>query len=332
MQNQERLDRMRRAMERERLDAMVVRLPENVLLLSGFWPMIGASFLLFPREGRSLCVIPHCYEQESAGCLWEAEAVYHRYGVLDAPEPGNAVCSILSRAARGKGWKRIGYEAGFETIAPPWNSGESQVPASCTLAMYRSAFEGAEIVDASALLQAERRIKTPYEIDRIRTASEISCIGLEAFEQMVAPGTSGVELVAAVEREIMVRGTGHKGATRVRAYAQVAAGPEESAVGYRPNEISTQRRLERGDVALLELGVVADGFWADRTRVRVAGDPSDQQEKAFEAVRQAQEAAVAAIRPGVSGAEVDEAARSVIRDAGFGDFFPHITGHGLGLG
>jgi Xaa-Pro dipeptidase len=85
-------------------------------------------------------------------------------------------------------------------------------------------------------------------------------------------------------------------------------------------------------VALLELGVVADGYWADRTRVRVAGDPSEQQGKAFEAVREAQEAAVAAIRPGVSGAEVDEAARSVIRDAGFGDFFPHITGHGLGFG
>jgi Xaa-Pro dipeptidase len=149
---------------------------------------------------------------------------------------------------------------------------------------------------------------------------------------MVDCGVSGVELAAAVEREVMVRGTGYQGAVRVRAYAQVAVGPEESAVGYRPNEISTLRRLEPGDVALLELGVVADGYWADRTRVRVAGKPSRDQLRVFDTVRTAQEAAIAAIRPGVSGGDIDEAARSVIRDAGYARYFPHITGHGLGFG
>jgi Xaa-Pro dipeptidase len=134
-----------------------------------------------------------------------------------------------------------------------------------------------------------------------------------------------------VEREIMVRGTGYHGAVRVRAYAQVAVGPEESALGYRPNEVSTRRHLERGDVALLELGVVADGYWADRTRVRVCGEPTLEQSKVFDTVRRAQDAAAAAIRPGISGAEVDEVARSIIRDAGYAEFFPHITGHGLGF-
>ncbi len=58
MQNQERLDRMRQAMEAESLDALVLRLPENVLLLSGFWPMIGATVLVFPLDGAPVCVIP----------------------------------------------------------------------------------------------------------------------------------------------------------------------------------------------------------------------------------------------------------------------------------
>jgi len=171
-----------------------------------------------------------------------------------------------------------------------------------------------------------------YEIAKIRIASEISSIGLEAFERLVDVGASGVELAAGVEREIMACGTGYQGAFRVRAYAQVAVGPDESAVGYRPNEVSTRRLLESGDIALLELGVVADGYWADRTRVRVAGQPTQEQFKVFDTVRRAQEAAAAAIRPGVSGAEVDQAARSVIRDAGYAAFFPHITGHGLGFG
>jgi len=331
MENQERLDRMRRAMEAARIDALVVRLPENVLLLSGYWPMIGASVLVFPREGRSVCAIPHCYECEAGPSLWEAEPAYYRYGVLDAPDQGSAIRDILSRTARGKGWKRVGYEADFEVVAPPWNSGEAQVPAARTREIYRAAFDGSELVDISSLLQAQRRRKTVYEIGKVRIASEISCIGLEAFERLVDVGASGVELAAGVEREIMARGTGCQGALRVRAYAQVAVGPDESAIGYRPNEVSTRRRLEGGDVALLELGVVADGYWADRTRVRVAGDPTEEQLKVFDAVRKAQEAAAAAIRPGISGAEVDEIARSVIRDAGYAGFFPHITGHGLGF-
>jgi Xaa-Pro dipeptidase len=331
MENQERLDRIRRAMEAERLDALVVRLPENVLLLSGFWPMIGASVLVFPREGRPVCAIPHCYEFEASLALWEAEAAYYNYGVLDAPDPNSAIGDVLAGAARGKGWKRVGYEADFEVVAPPWNSGEGQVPAASTHQMYEAAFQGCELVDASSFLQVQRRRKTPYEIEKIRKASEISCIGLEAFERLVKVGASGVELAAGVEFEVMSRGTGYKNAFRVRAYGQVAVGPAESAVGYRPNEVSTVRRLENGDVALLELGVVVDGYWADRTRVRVAGEPTDEQHKVFEAVRKAQQAAAAAIRPGISGAEVDEAARSIIRDAGYASFFPHITGHGVGF-
>jgi Xaa-Pro aminopeptidase len=293
--------------------------------------MIGASVLVFPLEGRPFCVIPHCYEYEAGLSLWEAEPVYYRYGVLDAPEPGAAIGRILSWAALGKGWKRIGYEADFEVVAPSWNSGEAQVPAARTREIYRAAFDGAELVDVSSLLQVQRSGKTAYEIARIRIASEISCIGLEAFERLADVGASGVEIAAGVEREIMARGTGYQGAFRVRAYAQVAVGPDESAIGYRPNEVSTLRRLERGDVALLELGVVADGYWADRTRVRVAGEPTQEQSKVFDAVRRAQQAAAAAIRPGVSGAEVDEAARSIIRDAGYSDCFPHITGHGVGF-
>lgn len=332
MDYRERLDRMRRAMEAERLDALVVRLPENVLLLSGFWPMIGASVLVFPREGRPVCAIPHCYEYEAGLGLWEAEPAFYRYGVLGAPDQASALREILSGAARGKGWRRIGYEANFETVAPPWNSGEAQVPAAGTRDICLAAFDGCELVDASALLQVQRRRKTAYEIAKVRLASEISSIGLEAFERLAVVGASGVEMAAGVEREIMVRGTGYQGAFRVRAYAQVAVGPDESAIGYRPNEVSTQRRLESGDVALLELGVVVDGYWADRTRVRVAGQPTEEQCRVFDTVRRAQEAAAAAIRPGISGAEVDEAARSIIRDAGYADSFPHITGHGLGFG
>jgi Xaa-Pro aminopeptidase len=192
-------------------------------------------------------------------------------------------------------------------------------------------FEGCSLIDASPLLQAQRLQKTAYEASKLRVASEISCFGLKTFEEMVEVGVSGVELAAATERSVMASGTGQHGALRVRGFAQVAVGPEETAVGYRPNEISTVRRMQSGDVALLELGVVVDGYWADRTRARVAGQATDEQLRIFETVKRAQEAAIGSIKPGVTGAEVDDAARTVIREAGYGEFFPHLTGHGLGF-
>jgi len=330
--NQDRIERMRLAMEREKLDALVLRLPENVLLLSGYWPMLGICQLVFPREGRASVLIPDYYHEEAGPNLWEAEPRYYRFGVLGAPDPVEVTRAFLADAARGKGWKRVGYEGSFSLIAPAWQAAETLVPNETTRPFYQAAMGDVELIDAAALLQSERRCKTAFEIGKLTTAAEISCFGLELFQEMAGIGVSGVELAAAVEAAVMSRGIGYNGAQRVRAWAQVAGGPAETAMGFRMNEISTTRRLQNGDAALLELAVVADGFWADRTRVRVAGSPTDEQVRVFETLVRAQENAISAILPGVTGAMVDEAARSVLRDAGLEPHFPHITGHGLGFG
>ena len=96
-------------------------------------------------------------------------------------------------------------------------------------------------------------------------------------------------------------------------------------------EITTARKRCSGDPALLELGVVADGYWSDRTRAKVAGKPNNHQEMPFHLVIQAQEAAIKAIKPGVLSEDVDETARSVLRDAGYAGEYLHVTGHGVGF-
>jgi len=332
MVNGERIERMRREMEPARLDALVLRLPENVLLLSGYWPMTGTAVLVFPRESEPVLIVPACFEAEARDMLWEARPAVYRYGLLDSPDPAVAVTDLFRECAAGKNWKRIGYEGSVDAMAPSWQSAEVLLPTERWPGSYRDAVPGCELVDASAMIRAEKQIKTEWEIGRLRIVAEISAMGLEIFERSVAPGISGVELVALVEREIMVRGTGRKGMRRVRGYAQVATGATETAIAYRMHEIFSRRPMAEGDIAVLELGVVADGFWADRTRVRVAGAATDEQYKVFETVRRAQAAAAAAVRPGITGGEVDEIARSVVRDAGYADSFPHITGHGLGFG
>ena len=328
----ERLNRVKGAMAAVGLDALVCRLPENVLLLSGHWPLIGWSFLFFPMEGKPLCIVPHCDEREAREELWEADCVSFLFGVLAGGDPYEDIAKALRARIAGKSCGRVGFEGSFECVAPPWNAAEPAIPASGTRGILEEVFGADGLVDASELLNEQRACKTPMEQAKLRRANAIATFGLKAFAETADVGVSGIDLVATVERAIVLEGTGYQETRRVRAFAQVSTGAVETAMAYRPMVISTPRPMQDGDMAVLELAVVADGFWSDRTRVRVAGVPTDDQRKAFDAVRNAQEAAIGAIRPGATAAQVDATARGVIHAAGYDDSaFLHVTGHGLGL-
>jgi Xaa-Pro dipeptidase len=96
-------------------------------------------------------------------------------------------------------------------------------------------------------------------------------------------------------------------------------------------EITSDRRLKKSEIALLELAVVADGYWSDRTRARIAGKATDMQREIWEIVVQAQQKAIEFVYPGVESGVVDRAARKFIHDVGHEKDFMHITGHGVGF-
>jgi Xaa-Pro aminopeptidase len=111
----------------------------------------------------------------------------------------------------------------------------------------------------------------------------------------------------------------------------VSVGVEETCRGWTPGGVTTRRRVQEGEPVLLELGVVADGYWSDRTRTVAAGRPGDRLAEVLHAVNAAQDRAILLARPGVPAAEVDAAARRVLREAGLDAEFLHGTGHGLGF-
>jgi Xaa-Pro dipeptidase len=327
MADELRFRRLREAMQRERLDALVCRLPEHVLMLTGYWPLCSWVYAVFPLEGEGVCILPDTEVEEARAGLFGTGCQTYPFGTWDSPGQDESLLRLMKPLARG--WKRVGWEASSDLSAPAWNAAEMQLPSARSRDLLERAFGARRLVDASGLLRSEQAVKTPPEIEGVRKANRIANLGLEEFFRRAAPGSSGVELAAAVEAAVMVRGTGFEGARCVRAFAQVAVG-EESARGWRPAEVTTPRRLARGEIALLELAVVADGFWCDRTRARTAGEPTAAQRETRDLVARAQAAAIAAVRPGVTGAEVDEAARRLIREAGRDRQFMHITGHGLG--
>src|SRR5258707_834488 len=98
---------MRSAMEAARLDALVLQLPENVLLLSGFWPMIGAAFLVFPVDGAPVCIIPDCYRDEALAALRSVQPIFFPYGLAASPPQNDTVRTLAGDLPGAGTWQRI---------------------------------------------------------------------------------------------------------------------------------------------------------------------------------------------------------------------------------
>jgi Xaa-Pro aminopeptidase len=327
-----REERLRVAQAAAGMDAIVCRLPENVLLLSGYWPMNGLSFAWLPTTGQPVLIVPHDERAWAEAGRW-SEVRTFGWGTVDDGDPLDGAATHLRdlrrRLATSPSPARIGFEGSFESVAPPHVSGEAAASALPTRDMLEAVF-GAAPVDATTLLNEQRAVKTPEELDGIRGAVTVADLGCQVFRWALERGTTETEVAAAVENTIHAHGIDYADATRARGWATVLAG-RESVVAGRSFQVSRMQRIKEGESAVLELGVVVDGFWADLTRTYVVGEPSARQREIHAVVLAAHDAAIAAIRPGVTGSAVDQAAREVITAAGFGSAFRHQTGHGLGF-
>ena len=164
--------------------------------------------------------------------------------------------------------------------------------------------------------------KDEGEIARVKRAVELTDQALEYALEFVKPGMSEREV--AWELEKWMRENGSDGI----AFPVIAAAGPNSAL---PHATPSDRRIEEGDLLLLDIGARCEGYCADLTRVISIGPPSERQREVHEVVRRAQGAALAGIRVGMSGVEADRLARDAIQEAGFGDAFGHGLGHGVGL-
>ncbi len=328
--DQERRDRVRRALAEAKLDALVCRLAENVVLLSGYYPQIGASLCLFPADGEPVLLMPRM-ENELADRGFVADRRLYDCWQNRYPPPMESLARLLRQAVEEKGLRggAVGYEGSFETIAPNQLSGEPTGVGAPTIALIREAVGGDRLVDAADLLYQLRARKTPTELARIGIANEVAAIGLRAFKEHSVEGATEAAVSAAVEGVIRREGCGYKGARFAFAWGQVTAGPATSENWGYP--VSSARKLQRGDFVVVELGVVVDGYWADVTRTVTVGPASDRQREVYELVKRAQAASLAAARPGVRAEEVDAVGRRIIAEGGYGENFVHHTGHGIGF-
>lgn len=325
-----RVEQVQQAMGELGLDAVLLRLPENVMFTTGWWVQIGGlGIVLVPREGEATLLVPE-YEAAEVAAYWSGDVRTFPAIRFDGPLPATEIPRLLGELAAEHGLAAgsIGYEGSYEAVAPAQIDGEPNAVAAPTIALIRSVFATESLVDVAAMLEPLKARKTEHDIEKLRTTNEIARFGLDAFKEHAVAGRTEAEIAAAVGAAIVARGHGHHGTRVVRTYPTVWSGPE-TATGWQYFR-SRDRRVEPDDVVMLELGTAADGYWADHTRTVVAGRATGRQQEAIAAVFAAQEAAFGAARPGATGDDVDSASRDACAAAGF-EQFPHHTGHGVGF-
>jgi Xaa-Pro dipeptidase len=330
--DRERGARNREALQRFQLDALICRLPENVLLLTSYWPLSSSVFVLYPRESSPVLIVPHT-EQPQLPADIGGDVRSFVAGVIGAPDPYLTIEGLLRDAAREAGVTegRIGVETGVETVAAGHTGGEMLIPGAATRSAIEGALPDATIVDGSDALDHARAIKTSREIEKLRRANEVAAFGLEAFRSHYVPGRTEADVASAVEAEIVRRGIGYEGVQHARAWAQLMTGPS-SAWAYSMHPATSDRVIERGDLGVLELGTSVGGYWSDLTRTLVAGGgPDARQIELYDAVIAAVDAVLEKASAGLMGGTVDALARKEIHRRGLGEFFIHHTGHGLGF-
>lgn len=177
-----------------------------------------------------------------------------------------------------------------------------------------------EFVDVTPVIERARRIKSPYEVAQLRRAVEVTDAALQAVRDALRSGLSEAEVAALADETMKAHG-----ASELAFPTCVVSGRERAM----PVGLPTQRKLQAGDVVMVDVGATWGGYHADMTRTYVVGKPTDEQQMAWDVVLQAWEKVVDEIRPGVPCRRLHAVARESIESKGYK--LVHRIGHGIGL-
>jgi Xaa-Pro aminopeptidase len=300
MDFQARQKKLREHLAVTRFDALLISHLPNIRYLCGF---SGSAGLLLIEELGSTFLTDVRYD------LQAREEVKCAKVVIARKAPLTALGELFAkRRKRPRGWT-LGLESEHFTIAEKKR-----------LAHVRPA--GVRLKDAPSLVERARMIKDGDELQRIRAAVVLGAKLFGRALEILRPGVKEAEVAG--EMELAARRGGAEGMS----FPTIIASGARSAL---PHGRATDQPIARGGFVVCDFGVILSGYCSDQTRTVWVGPVPKDARQAYEAVREAQQAAIEAVRPGIPAGEVDAAARKVLRKADLGRYFTHSTGHGVGL-
>ena len=298
MKYQQRVKRVQESLEGSRIDALIISHLPNIRYLCGF---SGSAAVSAITETQAILFTDGRYTQQARE---EVRAAKVRI------EKGRSALASASAWLRGqRKLKRIGIEPGHVTIAERDILSAGLPP-------------GARLVKAPSIVEDMRMVKEPAEIDAIREACRLGCRLYDGLKRWVRPGITELEVAGNLEFKARLLGAEQMSFTTI-----VAGGPRSAL----PHGRATQAKLPRRGFVVCDFGVILTGYCSDMTRTLYLGRPSKLERGAYEAVLEAQLAALDAVRSGKTVGEVDLAARKLLQRRRLDKYFTHSTGHGLGL-
>jgi len=294
-----RQERARLATAQNHFDALLVTHLPNILYLCGFTGSAGV--LVISQNQGAVFFTDGRYTQQATDEV---------KGATLKIQPGKSAQAAASGwLARQKSWRKIGMDAAHLTVAE------------------RNAFAKglrgkAKLVAAPPIVEQMRMIKDAGEIAKIRAACHLGADLFDRLLEVAHPGIS--ENQVAGELEFAAR---KLGADQMSFPTIIAGGPRSAL----PHGRASQALLPLRGFVVCDFGVILSSYCSDMTRTFHLGRPPKESRRAYEAVRQAQQAALDSVKAGNTVAEVDRAARSWLQKQGLGEFFTHSTGHGVGL-
>jgi Xaa-Pro aminopeptidase len=315
----DKLERVRGLMAEEGLDALVVRAPDNVVYLTGFWGMKGYDACVFPRDGEPVLITIEASEEDAARTAWTQDLRFIRGYHPDDPRPPLAR-TLDAAVDAAKSYGRVGVELSLGTQASDRMVGE---PTTFTRAWF-DAFPGA--ADATPLLVRARAIKTAQEIERLRLANEIAAAAMDHVREHIRPFLKESEVAALWQGYVHGAGTGWHGKVELALpFSLVWAGR-----GIRTFTATGDLPVLEGEPVLFEIWVCADGYWADHTKNLVLGELKPEYDELERGLMEVYAWALDFIRPGASMAELDRGVRERLADIGYPGQPTHPVCHGVG--
>ena len=322
-----RTEQIRGFLRQYNLQAWIAWRPDELLMLSGYFPFWGASLLIVFVDADPVLFVPQIEPRDNIPSGLQVQE--YPWGDLKCTDPYSVLVSVVSaELAKGRVKReQAGMSFSVSRMSLPIQAAE-QIPIPEGFAGELSALAAKPNPLVHAAFANLYLRKAPEEVDAIRRANRVANVGLQAFFDALQAGISESEIAAAVESAIY-RQIGHDGIFHSRGWAMVQSGPNSACAGQFNR--STARRLENGDLVLIELATCVNGYWSDLTRTAAVGLLKPEAEQILEIATSAQQAAVDGIRPGVSADYIDALARDKIAAKGFASFFTHHTGHHVGF-
>ncbi|BAK97342.1 proline aminopeptidase [Oscillibacter valericigenes Sjm18-20] len=285
-------------LESQNLDAMLLTQEANRFYASGFHSS-GTDGVALVTKTKNYYFTDSRYT--------EAAARHIQNAVISEAKPGRGYVTLINEALAKQGAKRGGFEDAYMTVAD--------------YELYRKNLR-CELVPATELLLELRKVKDAEEQETMIAAQRIAERALGDILKEIRPGVTEKEIAARLQYLML-----HYGAENMSFDPIVVSGPNGSL----PHGVPSEKAIQSGEFVTMDFGCIYHGYCSDMTRTVAVGSVTDEMRRVYETVLVAQKAGIAAAAAGVTGKAVDGAARKVIEDAGYGDYFGHSFGHGVGV-